>query len=200
MSSVNGGSHGERLKHSPVFYKILFSTIDMFMNWIWPTNKDTSIVIKIVQRMLLFVFVTSVLLQIVSGILYTLYEEKDMMIKLKLAGPIIFFLVMIHHSHCTMTIGKEIQTLLITFTYFTLIVSLMFNIFIICYIGELLKEQNEKVRYFTYKIEWYTLPNNRATDLIMIFLITSACPAKITAGFVIDLTFRTFTGVSVVKF
>jgi hypothetical protein len=63
----------------------------------------------------------------------------------------------------------------------------------------LLYLQSEKVSAFTYMIKWYALPGKTAVDLIMIFLITSLCPAKITAGFVIDLTLRTFTGVSIIK-
>ncbi|CAL1689216.1 unnamed protein product [Lasius platythorax] len=80
------------------------------------------------------------------------------------------------------------------FTYFFLFVSFVFNIFIFCYIGELLIEQCSKVGYTSYKIEWYNLPGKAALDL-MLMIAMSRHPTQITAGRLMSLSFTNFGNV-----
>ncbi|XP_067204362.1 odorant receptor 13a-like [Linepithema humile] len=80
------------------------------------------------------------------------------------------------------------------FTYFFLFISFVFNIFIFCYISELLTEQCSKVGHTTYKIEWYKLPGKTALDL-MLMITMSRYPIQITAGKLISLSFANFGNV-----
>ncbi|XP_014475020.1 PREDICTED: uncharacterized protein LOC106744614 [Dinoponera quadriceps] len=81
------------------------------------------------------------------------------------------------------------------FTYFFLFLSFVFNIFIFCYIGELLTKQCSKVGYTSYKIEWYNLSGKTALDLMLMIAI-SRHPVQITAGKMISLSFANFGNVS----
>ncbi|XP_070518222.1 odorant receptor 13a-like [Cardiocondyla obscurior] len=74
------------------------------------------------------------------------------------------------------------------FTYFFLLISFIFNIFIFCYIGELLTEQCSKIGYISYKTEWYNLPGKMPLDLMLIINM-SRHPVQITAGRLISLSF-----------
>ncbi|XP_018406391.1 PREDICTED: odorant receptor 4-like [Cyphomyrmex costatus] len=76
-------------------------------------------------------------------------------------------------------------------TYFFLLISFVFNVFMLCYIGEQLTNQCSKVGFASYKIEWYHLPGKVALDLTLIIRI-SQHPVKITAGKIIDLSFARF--------
>ncbi|XP_043517113.1 odorant receptor Or2-like isoform X1 [Frieseomelitta varia] len=80
-------------------------------------------------------------------------------------------------------------------TYFTLLISFTFNIFIFCYIGELLSEQCRQIGINSYKIEWYNLPAKNAYDLILLISI-SQYPPRLTAGKIIDLSLNTFSSVA----
>ncbi|KAG7198543.1 hypothetical protein KM043_005910 [Ampulex compressa] len=76
-------------------------------------------------------------------------------------------------------------------TYILLLISLSFNIFMLCYIGELLTEKTSSVGKVCYSIDWHLLPSRRARDLMLIIAM-SRNPAKLTAGRMIDLTITTF--------
>ncbi|XP_078043446.1 odorant receptor 4-like [Augochlora pura] len=76
-------------------------------------------------------------------------------------------------------------------TYFMLLLSLMFNIFIMCYIGDLLVEKTGTVGSLCFMIDWYNFPVDTMRSLIMIIGISN-CPAKITAGPIADLNMSTF--------
>ncbi|XP_032669699.1 uncharacterized protein LOC116843416 [Odontomachus brunneus] len=76
-------------------------------------------------------------------------------------------------------------------TYFILLVSLTFNILIFCYIGELLVEEYSKIGSAAYEINWYDLPGHKALVLVMIIMI-SHYPPKLTAGKFCDLSLNTF--------
>ncbi|KAL2731019.1 OR4 protein [Vespula squamosa] len=78
-----------------------------------------------------------------------------------------------------------------TMTYFILLVSFTFNIFIFCYIGELLVDQCKKVGAASYNIEWYRLPRNVSLSLILLIAISNY-PPKITAGKLFELSLLTF--------
>ncbi|XP_043483796.1 putative odorant receptor 92a [Leptopilina heterotoma] len=81
-----------------------------------------------------------------------------------------------------------------TMTYAILMTSIFVNVYIICYIGEKLKEQSSRVGYSTYSIEWYSLPKNVVVDLLFL-MIRSEHPTCLTAAKMADLSLQAFTGV-----
>ncbi|XP_043488150.1 uncharacterized protein LOC122515054 [Polistes fuscatus] len=81
-----------------------------------------------------------------------------------------------------------------TLTYCILLISLTFNIFILCYIGELLAEQCENVGLTSYMIKWYRLPKRKALDLTLLIAVSNA-PLKLTAGKLFELSLASFCSV-----
>ncbi|XP_063993554.1 odorant receptor 45b-like isoform X1 [Diachasmimorpha longicaudata] len=79
-------------------------------------------------------------------------------------------------------------------TYCILLVSFAFNIFIFCYIGETLTQQEDKVGRAAYMIDWYELPPKTARDLILLLAMTKNS-INITAGKMAELSLQTFGGV-----
>ncbi|XP_017759734.1 PREDICTED: odorant receptor 13a-like [Eufriesea mexicana] len=79
-------------------------------------------------------------------------------------------------------------------TYTMLLISLIFNIFILCYIGELLMKKSTSIGVFCFMIDWFHLPTKTIHDLILIIAISNN-PAKITAGKIVDLSLSTFAKV-----
>ncbi|KAG5319437.1 OR13A protein, partial [Pseudoatta argentina] len=78
--------------------------------------------------------------------------------------------------------------------YGIILISVTFNIFIFCYIGEILSEQCGQVGEIAYMTNWYLLPGNTALDLVLIIL-RSSIVVKITAGKMIELSLSTFGNV-----
>ncbi|XP_078043437.1 odorant receptor 85b-like [Augochlora pura] len=76
-------------------------------------------------------------------------------------------------------------------TYFLLLISFLFNMFILCYIGELLVEKTGNVGLLCFTIDWYHLPIETIRGLILIIGM-SRFPSKISAGKVADLNLSTF--------
>ncbi|XP_011880199.1 PREDICTED: odorant receptor 63a-like [Vollenhovia emeryi] len=76
-------------------------------------------------------------------------------------------------------------------TYLILLISLTFNIFIFCYIGELLTEQTVKVRESSYMIEWHRLPKKTSLAVILILCMSNAT-TRLTAGNIIELSIGSF--------
>ncbi|XP_067213939.1 odorant receptor 82a-like isoform X2 [Linepithema humile] len=70
-------------------------------------------------------------------------------------------------------------------------VSMAFNIFIFCYIGEILTEQCKNVGEKAYMTDWYKLPRRTALGLILI-IARSSNVIKITAGKLFQLSIATF--------
>ncbi|KAK9299139.1 hypothetical protein QLX08_007756 [Tetragonisca angustula] len=85
--------------------------------------------------------------------------------------------------------------ILATVTCATLLISFTFNVFIFCYVGELLSEQCRQIGENSYNIEWYNLPATDAYDLILLISI-SQYPPKLTAGKIIELSLDTFSCVA----
>nr|XP_003700844.1 PREDICTED: odorant receptor 4-like [Megachile rotundata] len=79
-------------------------------------------------------------------------------------------------------------------TYFALLISFTFNIFIFCYIGEVLTEQCSQIGKASYEIDWYNLPAKNAHDLILLNIV-SQNPPKLLAGRIIELSLNTFSSV-----
>nr|WGO81753.1 olfactory receptor 75 [Microplitis mediator] len=78
--------------------------------------------------------------------------------------------------------------------YSILLVAFIFNIYIFCHIGELLKQQFGKIGDSIYMINWYNFSPKNASNLIMMIAI-SQNPQKITAGGLIELSFKGFSNV-----
>ncbi|XP_018364275.1 PREDICTED: odorant receptor 22c-like [Trachymyrmex cornetzi] len=79
-------------------------------------------------------------------------------------------------------------------TYLILLISLTFNIFIFCYIGELVTEQIIKVRESSYMIDWYRLPEKKSLAVILIICMSNAT-TRLTAGNMIELSISSFGNV-----
>ncbi|XP_050457370.1 odorant receptor 4-like [Cataglyphis hispanica] len=79
-------------------------------------------------------------------------------------------------------------------TYFVIFVSFCFNLYILCYIGELLMEKSSQIRYKCYMINWYQLSSESARNIILIIAMASH-PIKISAGRIVDLSLMTFVNV-----
>ncbi|XP_011880384.1 PREDICTED: uncharacterized protein LOC105568918 [Vollenhovia emeryi] len=79
-------------------------------------------------------------------------------------------------------------------TYFLLFVSFCFNVYILCYIGEALMEKSSQIGSICYMINWHQLSPKSARSLILI-IVMSSHPIKITAGRMVDLSLTTFGNV-----
>ncbi|EZA52497.1 hypothetical protein X777_08639 [Ooceraea biroi] len=87
--------------------------------------------------------------------------------------------------------GWERNDALSSLTYFIMLISFTFNIFILCYIGDALSTQGSKVHTTSCTIDWYCLSNKEARYLILI-IATASHPTKLTPGKVMDLSFSSF--------
>ncbi|XP_031834879.2 odorant receptor 13a-like isoform X2 [Nomia melanderi] len=76
-------------------------------------------------------------------------------------------------------------------TYFMLLTSFTFSIFIYCYVGELLSEQCSQIGRVSYNIHWYNLSAREAYNFVLLEAI-SLYPPKLTAGKIIELSMNTF--------
>ncbi|KAF7381384.1 hypothetical protein HZH66_013778 [Vespula vulgaris] len=76
-------------------------------------------------------------------------------------------------------------------TYIALIISFAFNIFIFCYIGELLGDECRRVAEETYMIDWYRLQGRKSLALLLIIAMSSSS-IKLTAGKFVELSISSF--------
>ncbi|XP_043282231.1 odorant receptor 22c-like isoform X2 [Venturia canescens] len=79
-----------------------------------------------------------------------------------------------------------------TVTFSLLLVSYTYNIYMFCYIGELLKDQFQQVGKAAYMIEWYRIPKKNKLSMILIIAIANYPARKVTAGGLIELSINTF--------
>ncbi|XP_003700911.3 uncharacterized protein LOC100874839 isoform X1 [Megachile rotundata] len=86
------------------------------------------------------------------------------------------------------------KNITITVGYVILYTSLAFNIFIFCYIGELVAEQCRNVGQMSYMIDWYRLRGNKKLFCILIMAMSNSS-IKLTAGNMVELSIGTFTDV-----
>ncbi|XP_043517145.1 uncharacterized protein LOC122532440 [Frieseomelitta varia] len=75
-----------------------------------------------------------------------------------------------------------------------LLISLTFNMFLLCYIGDLLIEKSTNVGMSCCTIDWYRLPVKTIQDLILIIAVSNN-PVKISAGGIVCLSLSTFGSV-----
>ncbi|XP_050457519.1 odorant receptor 83a-like [Cataglyphis hispanica] len=87
--------------------------------------------------------------------------------------------------------GWERNDALSSLTYAVMLTSFTFNIFILCYIGEILSSQGSKVYITCCTIDWYWLPSKQARHLILMIAMANYS-TKLTAGKVFDLSFSSF--------
>ncbi|XP_006615205.1 uncharacterized protein LOC102671486 isoform X2 [Apis dorsata] len=78
--------------------------------------------------------------------------------------------------------------------YFILEFLCIFCTLTICYIGQLLIDESDKVRQISVTLDWYRLPVNEARGLILV-IIMSNYPIKVTAGKIVDISLITFTDI-----
>ncbi|XP_017759719.1 PREDICTED: odorant receptor 4-like [Eufriesea mexicana] len=78
--------------------------------------------------------------------------------------------------------------------YLMLQVTCMFSTFSICYIGQLLMDESNEVRLTSITLNWYRLPAKKAQSLILV-IIMSNYPIKVTAGKIADISLSTFTDI-----
>ncbi|XP_012214673.1 odorant receptor 4-like [Linepithema humile] len=79
-------------------------------------------------------------------------------------------------------------------TYFLLFISFCFNMYILCYTGELLMEKSSQIGSMCFMIDWYQLPPKSIRSLILVIAMSSH-PIKISAGNMFDLSLATFGNV-----
>ncbi|XP_076177147.1 uncharacterized protein LOC143151681 [Ptiloglossa arizonensis] len=79
-------------------------------------------------------------------------------------------------------------------TYTVILTSFVFNIFIFCYIGEILAELCGKVGDMSYMSDWYQLKGNRKRNFVLIIAMSKSS-MKLTAGNMMDLSLGTFADV-----
>ncbi|KAL6259123.1 hypothetical protein P5V15_009045 [Pogonomyrmex californicus] len=76
-------------------------------------------------------------------------------------------------------------------SYFVALISLMINMFMFCYTGEQLTVQAERVAITSCELEWYRLPEKKARGIVLV-IIMSNLPIRITAGKIMDLSLKTY--------
>ncbi|KAK0168485.1 hypothetical protein PV327_002277 [Microctonus hyperodae] len=76
-------------------------------------------------------------------------------------------------------------------TYIILLISFIFNIFLFCYIGDILTDECQKVDDTTYMVNWYKMSSKNQQQLLLIFM-ASQNPVTITAEKFIDLSLPSF--------
>nr|XP_012135238.1 PREDICTED: odorant receptor 63a-like [Megachile rotundata] len=76
-------------------------------------------------------------------------------------------------------------------TYAVLFVSFTFNIFIYCYIGELVAEGCRQIAEISYMIDWYRLLGKRKLSIILIMQMSHST-IKLTAGNIVILSYSKF--------
>ncbi|KAG5318442.1 OR4 protein, partial [Acromyrmex heyeri] len=95
-----------------------------------------------------------------------------------------------------MTLGWNVIERTTSVAYMIIYLSMTFNVFIFCYIGEIVTEQCKQVGEAVYMTNWYRLPHKTARGLILI-ISQSSCVIKLTAGKLVHLSIATFGDVSI---
>ncbi|KAF3054527.1 Odorant receptor 228 [Nylanderia fulva] len=90
-----------------------------------------------------------------------------------------------------MIVDWQSRNIAVLCTYLLSITNVVTHIFLFCYTGEQLTSQAEKVAITSCGLEWYRLPNRKARSVILL-MIMSNTPTKISAGNIVDLSLKTF--------
>ncbi|XP_026668771.1 odorant receptor 4-like isoform X2 [Ceratina calcarata] len=78
--------------------------------------------------------------------------------------------------------------------YLTIEISVTFCVFILCFIGQLLIDESEVLGLTSCTLNWYRLQPRQARTLILI-IVMSNYPMKLTAGKMLEMSLATFTDV-----
>ncbi|XP_043683087.1 odorant receptor 82a-like [Vespula pensylvanica] len=92
------------------------------------------------------------------------------------------------------SLAMEINSMVSIATHTIIMVTFTYNLFILCYIGELLADQNLKVNLMSRTLDWHNLPLKSVRNLLLVILASNDAP-KLVAGKVMDLTLSNFTSV-----
>ncbi|XP_017759702.1 PREDICTED: odorant receptor 85b-like [Eufriesea mexicana] len=84
-------------------------------------------------------------------------------------------------------------------SYLVLLTSLMFNLFILCYTGNLLLDKSSNIGVLCFMIEWYSLPTKTIQSLVLVIAMSNS-PLKITAGRIVDMSLLTFGNIMKTSF
>ncbi|XP_011308629.1 odorant receptor 13a-like [Fopius arisanus] len=79
-------------------------------------------------------------------------------------------------------------------TYASLFISLTFNIFTLCLIGEVAKNECSSVAELTYNIAWYHIPPKQLTSFILIIAM-ARYSRNLSAGGMVEMTLQSFATV-----
>ncbi|XP_043517097.1 uncharacterized protein LOC122532410 isoform X3 [Frieseomelitta varia] len=79
-------------------------------------------------------------------------------------------------------------------TYSMLLISLTFNMLLLCYIGDLLIEKSANIGVSCCMIDWYRLPSKTTQGVILIIAMSNS-PMKFTAGRIVYISLATFGNV-----
>ncbi|XP_066595233.1 odorant receptor 82a-like [Prorops nasuta] len=73
------------------------------------------------------------------------------------------------------------------------VMAVTFNIFILCFTGEILIEKCEEIGETAYMIEWYRLPPKGSRNILLIILMSNYGGIRITAGKFVKLSLSSFS-------
>ncbi|XP_072746989.1 odorant receptor 4-like [Anoplolepis gracilipes] len=90
-----------------------------------------------------------------------------------------------------MIVDWQNRNIAVLCTYLLSITNVVTHMFIFCYTGEQLTGQAEKVAIVSCELEWYRLPNRKARSVILLMIMSNR-PTKISAGKFVDLSLKTF--------
>ncbi|XP_043517100.1 uncharacterized protein LOC122532410 isoform X6 [Frieseomelitta varia] len=76
-------------------------------------------------------------------------------------------------------------------TYAAILISVTFNLFLLCYIGDLLIEKSANIGVSCCMIDWYRLPSKTTQGVILIIAMSNS-PMKFTAGRIVYISLATF--------
>ncbi|XP_011058364.1 PREDICTED: odorant receptor 85c-like [Acromyrmex echinatior] len=76
-------------------------------------------------------------------------------------------------------------------TYIILLMNFVFNLFVFCYIGELVAEQCKRVSEISYMIDWHRLSKRKALAIVLMIMMSNSS-VKLTAGNIIELSMISF--------
>ncbi|XP_014487480.1 PREDICTED: odorant receptor 22c-like, partial [Dinoponera quadriceps] len=106
---------------------------------------------------------------------------------IELAGGTIIICIL---SYCILMEWESSNSIGMS-SYFISLIAGVINIFMFCYTGEQLMTQAEKVAVTSCELEWYRLPDKKARGIVLV-MIMSNVPLKITAGKPFVLSVKTF--------
>ncbi|KAF3054306.1 Odorant receptor 100 [Nylanderia fulva] len=124
------------------------------------------------------------------------YNIEDIFTFIMLALVVHFAIIFCIYGFQTLIIITERRNIndvgILQVSYIVFIVTIVFiQMFFYCYVGDLITEKCEAIYRALCDLEWYNLESGRAKHIIILLLRTQK-PPRITAGRIIPLTITTF--------